>query len=311
MTRSKLELGVVLFLYERELNIKQINALNRLFDIIDGEKTVYIDKSNKQSQEDIINKTKEYLNRQDIEYVFRGSNYGIQKNIIEGISDLALNNKYVLVIEDDIVFEENIDVYIDLINNYIFDRKENDVQLSLWSFMRSNELFLFRSNHAHCWGWIVESDRWLKFRNLFDSKQKKILSEISFKSYLELTSNLSNYSQAFQITRNLLDKKKSWGIYWSVFVIENNYKIITPSFPLILNRGLEQGENYKTYKKYSYDDYTLADIKERFDRYIGVIHKEVSTSHYGEIIARNFSKNIFVKILVLINYIVIKIYNIK
>lgn len=195
----------------------------------------------------------------------RPTNYGLKKNLSDGLSFASERHDTVLVLEDDIMMTENfVEMLItDILPDY-YDSLEDEAikvaQLSFWSFGREMELNFQLTKHAHCWGWLLNSETWREFK-LLEKQGLCSLTSVSVTEFLDITSNLRNHSPALQIIRNLVGTKQTWAIFWSVFIIRMNYRVLTPSFPLIYNDGLRSGENYSTSKLFSYDDYTLDDVR--------------------------------------------------
>lgn len=313
------DLGICFFLFDRipDENHKQVISEIENFDSI--EVFYFIDfKNNEPSKSDEILKE---IN--EIESLFSGNrhphiikrekNFGLKKNLIEGISEASSKCRRVVVLEDDIKLPEGFlkKLIDEIIPGYEKTNKAMNGlinHISLWSFKREDKIDFYLSNHAHCWGWVVQSEYWFKFIN---ELHDRYLTSLSWNDYKVLTSGYNNHSAALQLLRNVLKRKVSWAIYWSVFTIKNGYKCLTPTFPCVYNAGMDSGENYSDRgRRYRYDDYQLSDVEIKFKKKrLGFYIEELED--YDLSISRMISKGTISKVICLTSFFILKIIQIK
>ena len=130
---------------------------DELYIICDGHKNEH-DKTRVESVRNKISEiVKDKLKNIAINLIFRNNNYGLQKNIVEGVYNVLKNSKqeYFTVIEDDVVVGDG---FKELLVTFQTKNDENVGTFSGWFWpINTNNLnnsdFYFQSTFVSCWGW--------------------------------------------------------------------------------------------------------------------------------------------------------------
>ena len=174
---------VAIFCYNRPNHLKKMlesiqrndeSAHTKAYFFIDGARNerdkVEVDKIN-----EIINSSNIFMEKIIIN---RDKNFGMQKNVISGITDVLLENEAVIVVEDDLKFSK---YYLNFMNKALkfYKPYENVWQINAWSY--PNYISFGKktkiSNQMSSWGMGLYKDKWeffaedeLKLTNKIDKK---------------------------------------------------------------------------------------------------------------------------------------------
>jgi hypothetical protein len=168
-----------------------------------------------------------------VEVVERQKNYGLKKNIVDGISYVLAKHENVIVLEDDIVTKPT---FLINMNTYLNKYKQCDDiwHISAWNIGVDGDYDCFKSHFMSCWGWATWSDRWQKLEldPLVIIKQMTINDRYKF--------NLNGSFPFFShIVANLIKKRNTWAIFWAATIFINGGKTITPTISEVRNIGMD------------------------------------------------------------------------
>jgi hypothetical protein len=235
---------VALFVHARvDHTIKVINALKsnelanstELYIFSDGARTDEDEKIKVTSIRTLISNIEGF---KKVEVVERQKNYGLKKNIVDGISYVLAKHENVIVLEDDIVTKPTFLIYM---NTYLNKYKQCDDiwHISAWNIGVDGDYDCFKSHFMSCWGWATWSDRWQKLEldPLVIIKQMTINDRYKF--------NLNGSFPFFShIVANLIKKRNTWAIFWAATIFINGGKTITPTISEVRNIGMDGSGTY-------------------------------------------------------------------
>jgi len=246
---------VALFVYNRLDTTKKtidcllINNLASETDLI-----IYSDGGKDVNSWKKVDKLRSYLKTingfKSVTIIERSENYYIEKNIIEGVTEILYKYGKIIVLEDDVLTNK---YYLEYMNDSL-NRYENEQRVmhisSMNHFDISPEYDANFTSLMECgWGWATWKNRWDLFK--------------SFKSRSEAISGLSDmdlnnieYGGRFKCLNSLDYKPIPWDICWSISIYKNNGLCLEPSYPLSQNIGLYNGTHYSNSRllgKYKYD----------------------------------------------------------
>ena len=137
-------------------------------------------------------------------YLERYLNYGLKKNILEGINCVFKKYDKIIILEDDLEISKQ---FLEIINKLLFkyEKSENIYSIAGYSFPKDlvqkaniNKKF-FLAKRPSSWGWATWRNRWKKYNeNLKDIKgkilnsKKTIYLPIEMKNYLRNKNLLNN-----------------------------------------------------------------------------------------------------------------------
>ena len=173
----------------------------------------------------------------DVELTAREQNYGLAKNVIEGVT--AIVNKYgkVIVLEDDLVTNR----YFLLFMNDGLDRYQNEQKVTgITGFSHFGDTFsypcesYFNTLSGTSWSWATWSDRW----KYFDADCDDWTDMVSDKK-LRKAFNYDNTYDFYKIMKmqKTDEKTNSWAIRWYWTNFRKQGLILSPTKSLVSNEG--------------------------------------------------------------------------
>lgn len=194
----------------------------------------------------IVNELRNYLNTihgfKEIIIVKREKNFGLAKNIIQGVSECCKKYGKVIVLEDDLITAPN---FLSFMNNSLDLYSENKDVISISGCNYPADLSKIQDDFYFlriplCWGWATWSDRW----DLFD-KDISLVDKINKKTinYINFDKTYDFFSQAIH---NKNKKINTWFIFWYIASATHKKLTLFPKFNLVENIGHDgSGENCK------------------------------------------------------------------
>ncbi len=177
-----------------------------------------------------------------IEIVERKNNFGLSRNILEGINDVISAYKKIIVLEEDLVTSP---FFLNYINHGLDIYKDNPKVASIHGycypikFQKKIIEDTFFLKGADCWGWGTWKESWNKFVKDPDILINNILKKKLVKKF--------NFDDSFAYFQMLINNSKklndSWAIRWYASAFLNNMYTLYPRISLVKNIG-NDGSGY-------------------------------------------------------------------
>lgn len=235
---------IIIFTYNRQDTLELlIRSLQKNTLAKDSEVFIFSDYAKKEKDLNSIREVRKYLHTikgfKSITIIERKKNYGLAKNIIEGVTEIINKYEKVIVLEDDLITSENFLCYM----NQSLDFYKNDKKIFAISgytgrlpSLESLEDEGYLSYRPSSWGWATWKDEWIMndwevsgFKNFI--KDKKAIKKFN-QGGIDLTRMLKHYIEG---------KNHSWAIRWSFTMFKLNKYCFYPKVSKIQNIGF--GEN--------------------------------------------------------------------
>lgn len=238
---------IALFVYNRLWHTKQtIESLKANMLANESDLIIYSDgpKNNSENlfenQISEINEVRKYIKSvkgfRTIKIIERDENYGLARNIIDGVTETISKNGKIIVLEDDIITSPAFILFMNQALEF-YEDKRKVWHISGWNYPIKKEDLgeVFFWKMMNCWGWATWSDRWDYFirdtdyfLNAFKSRKTKrefnLDNSINFYSHLEL---------------NKIGKLNTWAIYWYSVIFENDGLALNPTQSYTFNIGFD------------------------------------------------------------------------
>lgn len=243
MSSDKTWAPVALFVYDRLDNIRRT--------IIALQKNVYADKTvvyvfSDGGKDDKswtkVNEVRKYLKTvtgfKQVIIVEREVNYYIERNIMEGITEVIKHHGEVIMLEDDIVTSPYfLEFMNDALCAYRNDGRVMHVAgLTYLDVPEKGDIY-FTPLMLGSGAWATWADRWDKFSYYAD--QEKALEGLSGEDI-----NKIEYQGAFRCLKSLAMNPIPWDVCWYLSVYRNHGLCLSPAFPLVRNNGMRQGTHF-------------------------------------------------------------------
>ena len=246
---------IVVFAYKRKNLLSQvIDALKENIYAKESDLYVFLDgyKGEKDKQE--VKQTRNYARMisgfNSVTLVERNHNYGLARNIIEGVTEIVNRYGKIIVLEDDILpcryFLKYMNDALNLYNN-----EEQIMEISGYSYPHDNSglpetAFL---HFADCWGWGT----WKRAWDYFEKKPNKLIETFSEDDIYKF-----NFDGSFpfwnQVILNADGRLNTWAIFWQASIYKKEGLMLYPTKSLIRNIGFDgSGENCDISSDYNSD----------------------------------------------------------
>lgn len=233
---------VALFVYNRLDNTKRvIEALKNNELAPETEVFVFSDAAKDERQSAKVQAVRDYLKTttgfKSFTVIERPYNYYIEKNIIDGVTEIV--NKYgkIIVLEDDGVTAKN---FLTFMNNAL-DYYENHgkvMHVATFTFIKMppdfNKTFLWRYSENTGGGWGTWKRAWSKFK--WFQTEDEGLSELSPEQISKI-----ELDGTFTCLGSLKLKPIPWDICWYITIVKNNGLAVNSPWALTKNNGLFNG----------------------------------------------------------------------
>lgn len=234
---------IALFVYNRLNHAKKtIEALKKNYLAPQSELYIFSDAPKNIDSKDSVEKVREYLKTingfKSIIIIERKTNYGIEKSIITGVTDLINRYGKIIVLEDDLVSAPNFLSYmnegLELYKNEekVFSITGYSYTTNLNNSYKDSTYFL---NLSSAWSWATWKDKWRYFNECTDDvkvlkKDRKVRKKFNFDD---------SYDFAGMLEEQVAKGSTTWDIcwYWSTF--KENGLTLYPQKALVKNIGFD------------------------------------------------------------------------
>ena len=205
--------------FTRCISTLEKQGLKNIYVSIDGPKNDY----DKEAQKNIINFCKRNTSKLDIKFKNLDKNYGCRNAPMKGITWFFEQNKYGVILEDDVILSKKcIQLFSILLEKYFF---KNDV-MSISSFNEfTNKKIesIYNISVFRSWGWATWAEKWMMHLEF----QKKIKNFSIWQLYNLLPKELRLIETAEIIKSCQLNLLDAWDYEFNFYHIVNNKKSLT------------------------------------------------------------------------------------
>jgi hypothetical protein len=239
---SKKYAPISLFVYKRLKHLKiTVNSLKKNAETKKSTLYIFSDHWRSEQDKEMVLKVRKFastiLGFKKKVIIFRNENFGLSKNIIEGVNYVLRYNNKIIVLEDDLKLSKYFLQYMNYNLNY-FEKNNKIASIHGYVYPLKNKLKLekaFLIRGADCWGWATWRRSWI----LFEPNGKKLLKNIINKNMI----NEFNYNGAYDylnmLKKQILKKNDSWAIRWHATNFLKNKYTLYPRDTYVQNIGLD------------------------------------------------------------------------
>ena len=236
---------VAIFCYNRLSNIREvISALQKNY--LASETCVYVFSDGPKSarQESSVNAVRTYLKTitgfKSFTVIERPENFYIERNIIEGVTEVVNRFGRIIVLEDDGVTAPN---FLNFMNQSLdfYDNTKRVMHIATFTFINMptnfRETFFWRYTENGGGGWATWADRWKKFQYFTD--ETTALNSLNTEQ-----KNKLNLDGTMNFVSTLKYKIIPWDICWYMTLVRNNGLAVNSPHALTINNGLYNGTHF-------------------------------------------------------------------
>lgn len=288
---------IALFVYNRLDHLqKTVEYLSK--NELADQSNLYIFSDNAKSSSDIsnVNKVRNYCSKinkfYSVKIIEREYNFGLAKNLIEGITEILSNNEKIIVLEDDLLTDK---FFLKYINDSLNKFESNDDVISIHGYIYPFEKNFDRPSFlkgADCWGWGT----WKKSWKLFNKDTNFLLNKIIMNKREKEFNFDNSYNYINMLKKTLITSNSSWAVKWYASAFIYNKLTLYPPHSLIHNIGNDgSGTNSSNNNKY---DNILKNIAIQLDG-IPIQENKILRNEFEKYFnsKNNFIKKIYNKII--------------
>lgn len=241
---------VVIFVYNRLGNTKGvIEALQQNYLANDTDIFIFSDAPKNEKSKKSVDTVRQYLKTitgfKSVTIIEREENYYIEKNIIEGVTDIVNKFGKIIVLEDDGVSAKN---FLTFMNNALdfYKDKEKVMHVATFTFIKMpkgfRKTFFWSYSENTGGGWGTWKNRWDKF--VWFKNEREALSVLTKEQ-----KNRIELGGAMKSLGFLKLDPIPWDVCWNIAINRNNGLSVNSPGALIKNNGLFNGTHFTALNK--------------------------------------------------------------
>lgn len=279
---------IILFTYNR-LDHLNICLRSLIKNDLAKESNLYIfSDGSKNSKDEIkVKKIRKHLSSlsgfKKITIIERNTNFGLAKNIINGLNHIFSKYKKAIIIEDDLLLSP---FFLEFMNNNlnIYEDSEKVASIHGYSYPvtnKKNKDFFIRG--ADCWGWATWSNAWKNFNEdgsylLKEIREQNLIRDFDYNNKAKFSKMLNN-----QIN-GIID---SWAIRWHASIYLKDMLTLYPNKSYVYNIGNDNSGtnalsteifdvpiNIEKPKNYVIEEIENIQMRKEFENYFTLLHKQ-------------------------------------
>ena len=231
---------IVAFTYARlDHTKKMIDSLLANEESAMSDIYIFSDGAKNPSKEGNVNQVREYIHSiagfKSINIIERDRNWGLGKNLIDGISRIVKEKKRVIVVEDDLVFSR---YFLKFMNEALDKYKDVEDVSAISGFVNPVDVELpdtFFLRYFACWGWATWDRAWNLFEEDAVELRKKLIAHGNIREF--------NIDHSVSYMRMLEDHINghinSWAIRFYASSFINDKYILYPGKSLTMQNGID------------------------------------------------------------------------
>jgi len=236
---------VAIFVYNRVKNTQEIIlALQKNYLAPETDVFVFSDGAKNQKGEKSVRAVRDYLKTitgfKSFTVIERPENFYIERNIIEGVTEIVNKFGRIIVLEDDGVTAPN---FLNFMNQALdfYDNTKQVMHIATFTFIDMpadfRETFFWRYTENTGGGWATWADRWEKFQYFTDETT-------ALNSLTAEQKNKLNLDGTMNFVSTLKYKIIPWDICWYMTLVRNNGLAVNSPHALTINNGLYNGTHF-------------------------------------------------------------------
>ena len=231
---------ILLFVYNRPAHTRRcIESLSRNSLAVESELFIYADGAKDQTVADEVEEVRQYIRSiqgfKKVTLIERNENWGLARNIIDGVSTQVKKYGKVIVLEDDLVVAPHFLRFMnDALETYQDEPKVGHIQAC--DFTQDTSLpdtFLIKWTGS--WGWATWERAWKHF----NPNGKELLQELEARKLTYTFDFNGKYGFTRMLRRQIEGKNNSWAIRWNASLFLKDILSLNVGRSLVQNEGFD------------------------------------------------------------------------
>jgi hypothetical protein len=229
---------IALFVYNRPTHTRQaVEALQSNTLAKESDLIIFSDAPKSEMQAEAVREVRKYIHQIDgfksIAIVERGTNYGLARSIIDGVTSVVNERGRIIVLEDDLVVSPVFLAYMhSALEKYSDEPRVMQISGNMFPVLHPDALpKTFFCRVTTSWGWATWDRAWRKF----EPDAKKLADMITTQKLRKEFDSGYDYFQ--MLTMQGRAEIDSWAIRWYASVFLSGGLCLHPSLSLVSNIG--------------------------------------------------------------------------
>lgn len=231
---------ILLFVYNRPEHTRRcIESLTRNSLASDSILYIYADGAKDATQQPAVDEVRSYLRTisgfQAVNLIERNENWGLARNIIDGVTTQVKQYGRVIVLEDDLVVAPYFLTFMnEALETYKDEPKVGHIQAC--DFTQDSSLpdtFLIKWTGS--WGWATWDRSWKHF----NPNGKELLQELEQRGLTYTFDFNGKYGFTRMLRRQIEGKNNSWAIRWNASLFLKDILSLNVGRSLVQNEGFD------------------------------------------------------------------------
>lgn len=231
---------ILLFVYNRPMHTQQA-AISLLRNELAAESPLYIysDAAKTDADQNAVEETRNFVRQitgfASVTIIERSENWGLARNIIDGVTTQVNRFGRVIVLEDDLIVAPYFLQFMnDALETYKDEPRVGHIQAC--DFTNDSSLpdtFLIKFTGS--WGWATWDRAW----KYFNPDGKVLLKEMEKRRLTYKFDFNGNYPFTRMLRRQIEGKNNSWAIRWNASLFLNDILSVNVGRSLVQNNGFD------------------------------------------------------------------------
>lgn len=231
---------ILLFVYNRPEHTRRvIESLKANAEAADSELFIYADQARSETDIQQVSEVRRLIHSTDgfkqVTVIEREKNWGLARNVIDGVTTQVNAHGRVIVLEDDLVVAPHFLRFMnDALEMYKNEEKVGHIQAC--DFTKDPSLpdtFLIRWTGS--WGWATWERAWKHF----NPDGKELLSRLEERHLTRYFDFNGNYPFTRMLRRQIAGKNNSWAIRWNASLFLDGILSLNVGKSLVQNTGFD------------------------------------------------------------------------
>ena len=231
---------ILLFVYNRPEHTRRvIESLKANAEAADSELFIYADQARSDTDIQQVSEVRRLIHSTDgfkqVTVIEREKNWGLARNVIDGVTTQVNAHGRVIVLEDDLVVAPHFLRFMnDALEMYKNEEKIGHIQAC--DFTKDPSLpdtFLIRWTGS--WGWATWERAWKHF----NPDGKELLSRLEERHLTRYFDFNGNYPFTRMLRRQIAGKNNSWAIRWNASLFLDGILSLNVGKSLVQNTGFD------------------------------------------------------------------------
>ena len=231
---------ILLFVYNRPEHTRRcIQSLLKNSLASESNLFIYADGAKDSTQQEAVNEVRNYIRTiqgfKQITLLERSENWGLARNIIDGVTTQVNRYGKVIVLEDDLVVAPYFLQFMnDVLEVYKDEPKVGHIQAC--DFTQDSSLpSTFLIKWTGSWGWATWDRAW----KYFNPNGKELLQELEERKLTRIFDFNGKYGFTRMLRRQIEGKNNSWAIRWNASLFLKDILSLNVGRSLVQNEGFD------------------------------------------------------------------------